>query len=546
LNTPDPADEIHNARLISELIKQGGFELKDRNQLREKILIELRELLSAWAVEYIRRKRSETVSAAAACQIIPFGSFCLGVHTAESDIDVLCVTPKHISRNDFFSEIPQLLAGCEKVDRSTLLSVPDAFVPVIKFQYSGIDIDLSVARLAYSLLPENFSVADDEHLVELTDPKDVTCLNGPRVTIEILRRVPDVKQFRTLLRSVKLWARRHGIYSNMVGFPGGVAWAIMAAHVCQLYPKMNAWMLLEKFFFCYKAWAFSNPIQIAPLEDCRLPPHSHFQAYAHMAEWDPAKLAAVNRRPMSVITPTYPAANATYNSSKSTVAIIKQEVDSSFALIIKGSEGIGALFEQVKFFRLYKNFLEVQLIGYPAVMKSFCTYINSQLRKFIERLHYFSECGGPGSNFLELAHPCTDYFSPAAQDRPREWGEGQERGFFFIGLKFNDEVVKKMREEKKQVNLTAPTQDFLGGLDHFDGAEISIKVVKKKDIPEWARALANDSGRAAVKRSASAAEGDAGAGDADGSGKAAADGKRRLSGKRCDEYASRPQGLADE
>jgi hypothetical protein len=30
---------------------------------------------------------------------------------------------------------------------------------------------------------------------------------------------------------------------------------------------------------------FSNPIQIAPLEDCRLPPQSHFQAYAHMAEW---------------------------------------------------------------------------------------------------------------------------------------------------------------------------------------------------------------------------------------------------------------------
>ena len=23
----------------------------------------------------------------------------------------------------------------------------------------------------------------------------------------------------------------------------------------QLYPRMNAWMLLEKFFFCYKAWS---------------------------------------------------------------------------------------------------------------------------------------------------------------------------------------------------------------------------------------------------------------------------------------------------
>jgi hypothetical protein len=30
---------------------------------------------------------------------------------------------------------------------------------------------------------------------------------------------------------------------------------------------------------------FSNAIQIAPLEDCRLPPHAAFQSYAHMAEW---------------------------------------------------------------------------------------------------------------------------------------------------------------------------------------------------------------------------------------------------------------------
>ena len=35
--------------------------------------------------------------------------------------------------------------------------------------------------------------------------------------------------------------------------------------------------------------------------------------------------------------------------------------------------------------------------------------------------------------------------SPAVGDRPKEWPEGQDRSYFYIGLKFNDDVVKKAR-----------------------------------------------------------------------------------------------------
>jgi poly(A) polymerase len=94
------------------------------------------------------------------------------------------------------------------------------------------------------------------------------------VTDEILRLVPNIQVFRDALRCIKLWAQRksllffcqnstetgcsfcvgRAIYSNVNAFLGGVAWAMLVARICQLYPHAVAGAIVSRFFIIMYQW----------------------------------------------------------------------------------------------------------------------------------------------------------------------------------------------------------------------------------------------------------------------------------------------------
>jgi poly(A) polymerase len=111
---------------------------------------------------YLAQGLPEPVVNAAGGEICTFGSYRLGVHGPGTDIDTLCVVPKHVSRDDFFDVFEPMLREMEGVTEVLVgrptssitcsyemvfcaQGVPTAYVPIIKAKILNIPIDFLMA-----------------------------------------------------------------------------------------------------------------------------------------------------------------------------------------------------------------------------------------------------------------------------------------------------------------------------------------------------------------------------------------------------------------
>ena len=171
-------------------------------------------------------------------KIFEFGSYRLDVHSPGTDIDALCVAPKDIDRDrHFFGILPGILENTEGV--KDLIVVKEAYVPCIKMNFWNVDIDLLFARVAYDSV-ENITSLSDESILKDCDAASIRSLNGRRATDAILEHIINKEAFKLTLRCIKLWAKKRGIYSNVFGYCGGVAWAILVAYICKNNPELEA------------------------------------------------------------------------------------------------------------------------------------------------------------------------------------------------------------------------------------------------------------------------------------------------------------------
>ncbi|KAL4880209.1 poly(A) polymerase Pap [Aspergillus karnatakaensis] len=440
---PTSEELAANDDLIAELKLQNNFESPAETERRKQVL-QLLQRVTTEFVKLVSRKKGLSPAAveAAGGKIFTYGSYRLGVYGPGSDIDTLVLGPKHVVIDDFFAEFPPLLESMAPqgaIEKMT--PVPDAFVPLIKLELSGISIDLIFARLIVPSIPLNLDLKNNDYLRGL-DEKEVRSLNGTRVTDEILELVPQQKTFRLALRAIKLWAQRRAIYSNIVGFPGGVAWAMLVARVCQLYPQATGSVIVGKFFRIMNKWAWPQPVLLKPIEDGPL----------QMKVWNPKIYHGDRFHLMPIITPAYPSMCATHNISASTKSVILRELKRGGDLVDKiwaKQATWNDLFTRHSFFTEdYKYYLGITASSKTKEAESVWSgLVESKVRHLVGALDRKST--------IAVAHPFPKGFERTHQVNNGEEGEAVKNG----SLKYQDKGIKtETTDETKDAAHQAAAQ----------------------------------------------------------------------------------------
>nr|XP_043629934.1 nuclear poly(A) polymerase 1 [Erigeron canadensis] len=460
LGGPTEFDVIKTNELEKFLADAGLYESHEEAISREEVLGRLDQIVKIWVKKVSRaRGLSEQLVQEANAKIFTFGSYRLGVHGPGADIDTLCVGPRHADRQeDFFGELKKMLI--EMPDVTDMHPVPDAHVPVMKFKLNGVSIDLLYARLSLWVIPEDLDISHDS-ILQNADEQTVRSLNGCRVTDQILRLVPNIQNFRTTLRCMKFWAKRRGVYSNVVGFLGGINWALLVARICQLYPNALPSMLVSRFFKVYTQWRWPNPVMLCAIVEGSLGLQIWGRNYN-----DKFHL-------MPIITPAYPSMNSSYNVSPSTLVIMTEEFkrghDICEAMVLHNG-GWHELFEPYRFFEAYKNYLQIDIAAEnDDDMLNWKGWVISRLRQLVKKIER-------DTSKMLLIHPNPADFS----DRSNPF-----RCSYFLGLQRKEGTVT----EAKQFDIRLTVDEFKASVITYlswkPGMVINVIHIKRRDIPAF-------------------------------------------------------------
>lgn len=132
------------------------------------------------------------------------------------------------------------------------------------------------------------------------------------------------------------------LYSNKLGFLGGVSWALLCARVCQQYPNAPPSKLVCMFFIVWDAWDWATPVSVNKIR----------------------KSGNNMNGVMPIITPSYPQQNSTHNVTQSTLYQMKEEFRISRAITVDIDKNIASwdtLFEKRSFFTEYRLYVRIQL-----------------------------------------------------------------------------------------------------------------------------------------------------------------------------------------
>jgi len=289
--SPPTSAEAGFQRTLQEFVDDNiPLEPKEGIKRRERVLDRMGALCREWIRSVcVEKGLPQDVVDNCGGLLFTSGSYRLGVHEPGADIDTILVAPSMCDRQDFFgtSKMPAVDDSepqqqqrdpnslSERIRRhpdvTNFVPVEGAAVPILTFDWEGINIDLLFARVnSNSVSGHNFDINHDA-VLDGADSATEKSLNGPRVTNLIAALVGGTpsryETFLQVVRCVRKWAKARGLYSNKMGYWGGVNINIAVALCCQLYPNACPASLLRKFFLVFKTWRWPQPVMLTKPHD---------------------------------------------------------------------------------------------------------------------------------------------------------------------------------------------------------------------------------------------------------------------------------------
>ncbi|OEL26674.1 Nuclear poly(A) polymerase 3 [Dichanthelium oligosanthes] len=208
-------DRRRSCSLLLLLKDEAAVPSPEDEKRREQVIRELKKIVMRWAKAVAREQGVPQRIATAT--VLTYGSYTLGAHGPESDIDALCVGPCIATlQYHFFVVLRQILEGRPEV--SGVQTVECAKVPLMRFRFAGIAVDFTYAQLP---------------VIDASKASRIHCYH------------PMLSVFSTSLVHL--------------GFFAGIHLAILAAYICRRYPNASVNGLFTVFFQTFAHWPWQVP-----------------------------------------------------------------------------------------------------------------------------------------------------------------------------------------------------------------------------------------------------------------------------------------------
>jgi poly(A) polymerase len=167
----------------------------------------------------------------------------------------------------------------------------------------------------------------------------------------ILNSVPNHENFMLLLRFVRFWAKRRGVYGSVFGYFSGTAWAICCAVVCQQHPRLQLPQLVGHFFRMLSRHDWATQIEIIPPD-----------GQPRQAE----KLPPAEECPMPVLLPAGSGLLATRTVSPTTMKVLQKELRRGFKTVKQvelARVHWSDVYNSSRFFQRHRHYLEFSFMA---------------------------------------------------------------------------------------------------------------------------------------------------------------------------------------